>query len=77
MQLTINNPDTANTSKPEARVLFAVKLFETGQLSLGKAAEAAGLSYRAFYELLEKYGVPVVTLTEDDVRWEAEHARQV
>ncbi|GHU99055.1 hypothetical protein FACS189483_07850 [Spirochaetia bacterium] len=76
MQLTLTVPDTANISETDAQILFAMKLFEADKLSLGKAAEVAGLSYRAFYELLARYGIPVVTMTEDDVRWEVEHARQ-
>jgi predicted HTH domain antitoxin len=51
-----------------------MKLFEAGKLSLGKAAETAGLSYGAFYELLVRYGIPVVTITEEDVKWEIENA---
>ncbi|MDR1046586.1 MAG: UPF0175 family protein, partial [Treponema sp.] len=36
----------ANLSQTDAQILFAIKLFEAEKLSLGKAAEAAGLSYR-------------------------------
>jgi predicted HTH domain antitoxin len=68
MQLTLTVPDTANISETDAQILFAMKLFEADKLSLGKAAEVAGLSYRAFYELLGRYGIPVVTMTEEDVR---------
>jgi len=53
-----------------------LKLFETEKLSLGKAAEMAGLSYRAFYELLVRYGIPAVSMTEEDVKWEIENARK-
>jgi predicted HTH domain antitoxin len=74
MQLTLEVPDVANVSKTDAQILFAMKLFETNKLSLGKAAEVAGLSYRTFYELLVRYGIPVVTMTEDDVKWEIENA---
>jgi predicted HTH domain antitoxin len=74
MQLTLEIPDVANISKTEAQILFAMKLFEADKLSLGKAAEVAGLSYRTFYELLIRYGIPVVTITEDDVKWEIENA---
>jgi predicted HTH domain antitoxin len=75
MQLTLEVPDAANISQTDAQILFAMKLFEADKLSLGKAAEAAGLSYRAFYELLVRYGIPVVTMTEEDVKWEIAHAR--
>jgi predicted HTH domain antitoxin len=76
MLLTLEVPDTANISQTDARILFAMKLFETGKLPLGKAAQTAGLSYRAFYELLVRYGIPVVTMTEEDVKWEIENARK-
>ncbi len=76
MQLTLEIPDAANVSQTDAQILFAMKLFEADKLSLGKAAEAAGLSYRTFYELLVRYGIPVVTMTEDDVKWEIENARK-
>jgi len=69
-------PDVANLSQTDAQILFAMKLFETEKLSLGKAAEMAGLSYRAFYELLVRYGIPAVSMTEEDVKWEIENARK-
>jgi predicted HTH domain antitoxin len=74
MQLTLSVPDVANLSEAEAQILFAIKLFEAEKLSLGKAAEVAGLSYRAFYELLVRYGVPVVTMTEEDIKRDIENA---
>jgi predicted HTH domain antitoxin len=74
MQLTLEVPDVANMTKTDAQILFAIKLFETNKLSLGKAAEVAELSYRTFYELLVRYGIPVVTMTEDDVNWEIMNA---
>jgi len=67
MEMTLTVPDMANLSKTDAQILFAMKLFESENLSLGKAAEMAGLSYRTFYELLIRHGVPVVSMTEEDV----------
>ena len=66
MQLTLEIPDTANISQTDAQILFAMKLFETDKLSLGKAAEVAGLSYRTFYELFVRYGIPVTKMTEKE-----------
>lgn len=51
----------------EARVLLMVKLFETGRLSLGQAAKAAGYSKRSFMELLGKHGVPVFDYPAEDL----------
>jgi predicted HTH domain antitoxin len=74
MQLTLTIPDSVGVSQADAQIMLAIKHFETKRLPLGKAAEVAGLSYRTFYELLLKYGVPIVTLTEEDVRKEIENA---
>ena len=74
LELTISVPDTANLSQTDAQILFAMKLFEAGKLSLGKAAEVAGLPYRTFYELAVRYGVPIVNMTEDDVLLEMRNA---
>jgi predicted HTH domain antitoxin len=76
MQLTLDIPDAAHLTKADAQIMLAVKLFETKKLPLGKAAEVAGLSYRAFHELLIKYDVPIVTMTEDDVRMEVANAQK-
>ena len=70
MKLMLTVPDTINLSQPEAQILFAIKLFEAEKLSLGKAAEVAGLAYRTFYELLVRYGVPIVDMTEEDIKQE-------
>ena len=74
MRLTLEVPDVANISQTDAQILFAMKLFETDKLSMGKAAELAGLSYRTFYELMVRYGIPLVTMTEEDVIWEISNA---
>ncbi len=51
----------------EATLLLATKLWETGRLSLGQAADLAGFSKRAFMELLGKSGVPVVNYPADEL----------
>jgi hypothetical protein len=44
----------------EARLLLAAKLYETGRLSLGQAAELARHSVAAFIEIVGKIGRPAV-----------------
>jgi hypothetical protein len=53
MELTLTVPDMANLSRTDAQILFAIKLFEAEKLSLGKAAEVAGLSYQLFYRFYQ------------------------
>jgi predicted HTH domain antitoxin len=60
----------ANVSLDEAQLLLAVKLFETGKLSIGQAAKLAGYSKRTFIELLGKMGVPVINYPAEDLERE-------
>ena len=59
-----------DVSADEARLLLAMKLYETGRLSLGKAAEFAGYSKRTFIELLGKAGVAVFDHPADELAGE-------
>ena len=50
----------------EMRIAAAVKWYELGQLTQGKAAEVAGLSRAAFINELGRYGVSPFQETADD-----------
>ena len=56
----------------EARTLFAATLFDRRRLSLGKAAELAGYSKRAFIEVLGHLGIDVIQYGPEE--FEAERA---
>lgn len=43
------------------------RLYEQGKFSLGQAAEVAGLTKRAFAELLGKYNVSIFNYRESDL----------
>ncbi|MDR3123517.1 MAG: UPF0175 family protein [Treponema sp.] len=49
-------------------MLLAAKLYEERKLALGYCAELAGLSKRAFIELLGKYGVSLFSQTADELK---------
>jgi predicted HTH domain antitoxin len=57
--LTVNIPDNLDLDNGEVRLLVASKLYEQGKLTLGQAAEVAGLSKRTFAEILSKYNVSI------------------
>lgn len=65
VELTL--PKSAGISDFEAKMVAAAKLYELGRLSSGQAAEVAGLSKRAFLELLGKYNVSVFGYDEKDL----------
>jgi predicted HTH domain antitoxin len=56
MVISINLPEL-NINEDEIRLLLAIKLLEEGIISLGKAAEIAGFSEKAFIEILLRKGV--------------------
>ncbi len=59
-----------NLSEQEARLLLAIKLFETGRATLGQSARTAGYSKRAFIDLLGQHGIPVINYDADELRAE-------
>ena len=66
--LEIELPET--TTKDEARLLLALKMYEVGKLSLGQAAKMADFSKRAFLEILDHHKIPVFNYSADDLREE-------
>ena len=57
--LTLNIPDTLEMDSKELGMLVSSRLYEQGRLSLGQAAEVAGLTKRTFAELLGSYNVSI------------------
>ena len=58
----------------ELRLLLAIKLFELKRVSLGRAAEMAGLGRPAFMDELARLKLPVINFAEDQL---AEEFRDV
>ena len=69
--LTINIPDSLNLSEKETKRFLAAKMYESGKLSLGQAAELAGLSKVAFSEILADYNVSLVNYPPSDITRDA------
>ena len=65
VELTL--PKSLDVSDFEIKMIVAAKLYELGKLSSGQAAEVAGLSKRAFLELLGKYNVSVFGYDEKEL----------
>jgi predicted HTH domain antitoxin len=65
--LTIEIPETVDIDKKRISMIVASKLYEQGRLSLGQASDVAGLTKRAFVELLADYGVSVFNFPVSDL----------
>jgi predicted HTH domain antitoxin len=61
----------------EAQVLLAIKLFELGKLTSGKAAELAGIPHVAFLHMLSRYDVAAINLQDEEIEHEIEAAKKL
>lgn len=60
-------PDEVDLKEYDFLMIIASKLYEDGTLSSGQAAKIAGLSKRAYIELLGRYGVSVFSTSLTDL----------
>jgi predicted HTH domain antitoxin len=82
-ELTLEYPDDLllASGKPRSEVerelkfQLAVRLFEVGQLSLGKAAELAGWNRLRFADELGRLKVPIVNLDDKELEVELRASR--
>ena len=65
--VTLDIPDALDLDSKEIAMLLAARLYEQGKLSLGQAAELAGLSKRTFTELLGHYNVSIFNYPSSDL----------
>lgn len=72
--VTLNIPDNLELNDADIQIFFASQLYEKRKLSLGQAAEIAGLSKRTFIELLGKYGVSVFNYPASDLTRDVRNA---
>lgn len=69
MGISFNLPEM-NIKEEEVKLLLAIKLLEDSIVSLGKAAEIAGYSEKAFVEILLHRGVPPIKFSSLDIEKE-------
>ena len=66
-QLLTEPAELPSNFSDEARYLLALKLFEQGRISSGKAGRLAGMGRVEFLLAASRDGVPVVDMTEDEI----------
>lgn len=75
MTLTVDLPPSVDEA--HARLLLAIGLFQKDMVSVGRAAEVADLSYRAFLDELRKRDIPAYSFTEEDWAQDLAHIRRI
>jgi predicted HTH domain antitoxin len=68
IQFSVPLPDMSDVTELDLKVMLAAKLYETERLSLGQAADSAGLPKRAFAELLGSFGVSMFSQNIEELR---------
>lgn len=65
--ITLQVPDNLAEYQNDTIRFIAAKLYESGKLSLGQAADMAGLSKRTFAEILGDYNVSLINYSISEV----------
>jgi len=63
---------TPEELEAQIRLMAAMKMFELGKLSSGKAAELAGISRAEFFEMCGRYRVPILNYPPEELQEELE-----
>lgn len=71
-QVTIDLPDHFDIDEKEVKRFLAAKLYESGRLSLGQAAEMAELSKAAFAEILSDFNVSLINYDPSEILKDAD-----
>lgn len=69
--IVLNIPDKTTLDSKETKRFLAAKLYESGRLSLGQAADVADLSKTAFADILAEYNVSLINYTVSEMESDA------
>ena len=72
--INIEIPDTVDLDDEDIAMIVASSLYNKGKLSLGQAAQLAGLTKRAFAELLAKYDGSIFNFPPSDLSSDVNNA---
>lgn len=61
---------TPEEFEAQIRLMAALKMFELGKLSSGKAAELAGMTRVEFFEMCGRYKVSIFNYDDDEIEVE-------
>lgn len=73
--LLLSLKESAEEFEAEARLLLAVKLYELGKVSTGRAADLAGIGRVEFLLTLNRYGLSPVGVEAEELERDLANAR--
>ncbi len=65
--VTLNLPDTVDVETSDVLRMVAARLYERGTLSLGQAADLAGMPKWEFAEILGEYDVSLINYPASEI----------
>lgn len=69
--MTLNVPDNVELDEKQTVRFLAAKLYESGKLTLGQAADLAGLSKSSFAEILSDFEVSLFNYPASEISKDA------
>lgn len=72
--ITLTIPDILDLDQDDVAMILAARLYKRGTLSLGQAAELAGLTKQTFAELLGRYGVSIFSYPPEEIAQDVRNA---
>lgn len=72
--LTLELPDTVDVEKADLLRMIAARLYERGKLTLGQAADLAGMAKWDFAEVLKDYEVSIFNYPASDLASDVRNA---
>ena len=70
-EITLMIPETFDFDERQTKRFLAAKLYESGKISLGQAADLAGLSKTTFAEILADYDVSLINYLPTEIASDA------
>ena len=73
-EILISLKETPEEFSKDLLMLAAVKFYQMGKLSSGRAAQLAGIPRVSFLQSLARYRVPIFDLTAEELKGDFENA---
>jgi len=74
--LAINLPESVELDNKDLTIFIAAKLFEASTLTMGQAAEMAGLSIADFMDTLYKFNVSIFNYPASELESDVKNATE-
>ena len=73
-EVLISLKESPSELSKQILMLAAIKFYQMGKLSSGRAAQLAGISRVSFLQSLSRYDIPIFDLTLEELKQDLENA---